>query len=588
MTFLKNVLATILGFFISLGIFFIIFLIFMSVMMSSIGSTDSAAVIVKDNSVLELEFKMPLRDYGEKVYLEDFDYTIEEYNGLNSILKAIKHASTDSKIKGILLKSSGNLSGLALVRELRVALEDFKTSGKFIYAYNDVIPQSDYYLQTVADKIYVSPLGKLNFRGLSSEVLFFKDLQDNTGVSMEVIRHGKYKSAVEPFLDNKMSDENRLQIKELLSSVWDIIVQDIAESRAITVEDLNAIATNLEARTPQLALKNKMVDGVLFQDEFENILCEAMNVSKIEDVNYINIEEYTESVSKKYSKKAKDKIAVIYAEGEIMYGSGNSRIVGDKTIVESLRKAVKNDDVKAIVLRINSPGGSVLASELIHREIAVTKQHKNVYVSMGNYAASGGYYIACHADKIFAEAGTITGSIGVFGTVPNVSKLAEKWGINAEQVTTHPNALEYSLFEKPSKSFIEENTESIEQIYELFLERVASGRGMTTEQVNEIAQGRVWSGKDALRLGLIDEIGTLDNVLEFVANEKGLESYSVVSYPLFKTSLKEMFGTYAMSLKSHSLQEELGKEAYQMYDKIKLLSQQEGIQARMLFDVSLD
>ncbi|MFJ1490154.1 signal peptide peptidase SppA [Capnocytophaga canis] len=588
MTFLKNVLATILGFFISLGIFFIIFLIFMSVMMSSIGSTDSAAVIVKDNSVLELEFKMPLRDYGEKVYLEDFDYTIEEYNGLNSILKAIKHASTDSKIKGILLKSSGNLSGLALVRELRVALEDFKTSGKFIYAYNDVIPQSDYYLQTVADKIYVSPLGKLNFRGLSSEVLFFKDLQDNTGVSMEVIRHGKYKSAVEPFLDNKMSDENRLQIKELLSSVWDIIVQDIAESRAITVEDLNAIATNLEARTPQLALKNKMVDGVLFQDEFENILCEAMNVSKIEDVNYINIEEYTESVSKKYSKKAKDKIAVIYAEGEIMYGSGNSRIVGDKTIVESLRKAVKNDDVKAIVLRINSPGGSVLASELIHREIAVTKQHKNVYVSMGNYAASGGYYIACHADKIFAEAGTITGSIGVFGAVPNVSKLAEKWGVNAEQVTTHSNALEYSLFEKPSKSFIDENMESVEQIYELFLERVAEGRGMTTEQVNEIAQGRVWSGKDALRLGLVDQIGTLDNVLEFVANEKGLESYSVVSYPLFKTSLKEMFGTYAMSLKSHSLQEELGKEAYQMYDKIKLLSQQEGIQARMLFDVSLD
>ncbi|ATA73092.1 signal peptide peptidase SppA [Capnocytophaga sp. H4358] len=588
MTFLKNVLATILGFFISLGIFFIIFLIFMSVMMSSIGSTDSAAVIVKDNSVLELEFKMPLRDYGEKVYLEDFDYTIEEYNGLNSILKAIKHASTDSKIKGILLKSSGNLSGLALVRELRVALEDFKTSGKFIYAYNDVIPQSDYYLQTVADKIYVSPLGKLNFRGLSSEVLFFKDLQDNTGVSMEVIRHGKYKSAVEPFLDNKMSDENRLQIKELLSSVWDIIVQDIAESRAITVEDLNAIATNLEARTPQLALKNKMVDGVLFQDEFENILCEAMNVSKIEDVNHINIEEYTESVSKKYSKKAKDKIAVIYAEGEIMYGSGNSRIVGDKTIVESLRKAVKNDDVKAIVLRINSPGGSVLASELIHREIAVTKQHKNVYVSMGNYAASGGYYIACHADKIFAEAGTITGSIGVFGAVPNVSKLAEKWGVNAEQVTTHSNALEYSLFEKPSKSFIDENMESVEQIYELFLERVAEGRGMTTEQVNEIAQGRVWSGKDALRLGLVDQIGTLDNVLEFVANEKGLESYSVVSYPLFKTSLKEMFGTYAMSLKSHSLQEELGKEAYQMYEKIKLLSQQEGIQARMLFDVSLD
>ncbi|GIM48957.1 signal peptide peptidase SppA [Capnocytophaga stomatis] len=557
-------------------------------MVSSLGANDTN-VVVKKNSVLELDFKTPLKDYAERVHIEDFDYTIEEFNGLNFILQAIEYAKTDDRIEGISIKSPGNIGGLVFVQELRAALQDFKTSGKFVLAYNDIIPQKDYYLQTVADGIFLNPLGYLNFRGLSSEVLFFKDIQEKTGVTMEVIRHGKYKSAVEPFLDNKMSEENRLQITTLLNSMWSVIVEDISKDRNIPIEKLNQIADNLDARTPQLAKENNLIDGVIFKDEFEQILCNKTQSSEINDVNFINIEEYAESVATKVSlKKAKDKIAVIYAEGNIMYGVGKPGIIGDETIIKSLRKATDDKNVKAIVLRVNSPGGSALASELIHREIEIAKKHKKVYVSMGNYAASGGYYIACNADRIFAEEGTITGSIGVFGAYPNVSKLAEKWGINAEQVTTHSNSLEYSLFEKPTESFIKEAKESVENIYDVFLNRVAKGRNMSVEQVNEIAQGRVWSGREALQIGLVDEIGTLNDVLSFVSKENGLESYNIESYPIFKTSLKEMFQEYPTSLKSNTLQKEMGKEAYEMYQKIQNLSQQEGIQARMLFEINLD
>ncbi|WP_203967226.1 signal peptide peptidase SppA [Capnocytophaga stomatis] len=588
MNFLKNVLAAILGFFISIGILFVLFLIFISIMVSSLGTNDKN-VVVKNNSVLELDFKTPLKDYAERVHIEDFDYTIEEFNGLNFILQAIEYAKTDDRIEGISIKSPGNIGGLVFVQELRAALQDFKTSGKFVLAYNDIIPQKDYYLQTVADGIFLNPLGYLNFRGLSSEVLFFKDIQEKTGVTMEVIRHGKYKSAVEPFLDNKMSEENRLQITTLLNSMWSVIVEDISKDRNIPIEKLNQIANNLDARTPQLAMENNLIDGVIFKDEFEQILCDKTQSSEINDVNFINIEEYAESVANKVSlKKIKDKIAVIYAEGNIIYGTGKPGVIGDETIIKSLRKATEDKNVKAIVLRVNSPGGSALASELIHREIEIAKKHKKVYVSMANYAASGGYYIACNADRIFAEEGTITGSIGIFGAYPNVNKLSEKLGVNAEQVTTHSNSMEYSLFEKPTESFIKEARESVENIYDVFLNRVAKGRNMSVEQVNEIAQGRVWSGREALQIGLVDEIGTLNDVLSFVAKENGLESYKIESYPIFKTSLKEMFQEYPTSLKVNTLQKEMGKEAYEMYQKIQNLSQQEGIQARMLFDVNLD
>ncbi len=586
--FLKTLLATILGLFISMGICLLLFLLFLSVMVGSVvGSSKNDDISVSDNSVLELSFSEPLVDYSERVTFKDFDYTSESFNGLNTTLKAIEKAKTDSHIKGIYLKSNGNLGGLAFAQELRKALEDFKTSGKFILAYNNEISQLDYYLQTVADQVYIDALGSVNLRGLSSEILFFKGLQEKTGIQMEVIRHGKYKSAVEPFLDDHMSENNRLQTTELLKSMWHTIATGIAQSRNLPLERIDEIATELGGRTAALAKANGLVDGILFRDEFEQILCEKTGKKKIDDVNFIHIEDYAEAVVGKGSSKVKDKVAVIYAEGEIVQGEGRNGVIGHKTIIRALRKAADNKDVKAIVLRVNSPGGDALASEWMHREIDMTKKKKKVYVSMGNYAASGGYYISCNADRIFAEAGTITGSIGVFGVIPNASALANQWGINAETVSTHPNAQWYSVFQKPTEQFRKETTESIERIYSIFLDRVARGRAKTVAEVDSIAQGRVWSGKEALANGLVDELGSVNDAIAYAAKENGLKEYRTVSYPVFEVDFKDVVRRYGMQLKGESLREELGNEAYEVFQELKKLSMQQGVQARLLYDVRL-
>ena len=587
MNFFKTLLASILGFFIAIAVCFIFFLLFISIMAGTVMGSSKETISIEDNSVLELSLSEPLVDYGERVFFKDFDITNEEYNGLNSVLRAIKNAKTDRHIKGIVLKSEGNLGGVAFAQELRKALQDFKTSGKFVLAYSNDISQLDYYLQTVADKIYLNPLGSVNLRGLSSEILFFKDLQEKTGVKMEVIRHGKYKSAVEPFLENQMSDNNRLQTTELLKAMWDVLATGIAESRGMTVEKVNEITTQLGGRTAVLAEQNGLVDSLLYRDEFEKIICEKVGEEDIKDVNFISIEDYAEAVIKPDTSKKKDLIAVIYADGEIMQGQGRSGVIGDETIIEALRKATDNEDVKAIVLRINSPGGDAFASELMHREISLAKAKKNVYVSMGNYAASGGYYIACAADKIFAEEGTITGSIGVFGVIPNVSTLAKNWGISAETVATHPNAQLYSSFQKPTEQFRKEMTESIEQIYSIFLDRVAQGRGKTAEQIDSIAQGRVWSGKEALAKGLVDEIGSLNDVIVYAAKENGLKDYKTISYPVFEMDFKDVFKRFGVRLMGENLRQEMGAPAYQIYQQVKRISNQRGIQARMEYDLNL-
>ena len=589
MTFFKTLLATILGFFISMGICLLLFLIFISMMIGSVvGSSSGDEITVKDNSVLELAFNEPLTDYSERISFKDFDYTSQSYNGLNTTLKAIQKAKNDKRIKGIYLKSTGNIGGLAFAQELRKALIDFKSSGKFVLAYNDEVSQLDYYLQSVADKIYISQLGSVALRGLSSEVLFFKGLQEKTGIQMEVIRHGKYKSAVEPFLDNKMSDNNRLQITQLLNAMWSVIAADIAQSRNISVDKLNEIATNVGGRTAQLAKNNGLVDDILFRDEFEKIICDKIGSKSIDKVDFINIEDYAEAViGKTSSHKAKDKIAVIYADGEIMQGEGRAEVVGNETIIRALRKAADKKEVKAIVLRINSPGGDALASELMHREIEITKKKKKVYVSMGNYAASGGYYIACNANRIFAEAGTITGSIGVFGVIPNVNALATNWGITAETVSTHPNAQWYSPYQKPTEQFRKEMTESIEQVYTVFLDRVAKGRGKTVAQIDSIAQGRVWSGKEALANGLVDELGSLNDAIAYAAKDNGLKEYRTVSYPVFEMDFKTMFRQFGAQLRGENLRNEMGVEAYEVYQQVKRIAQQRGIQARLEYDVKL-
>ncbi|MGS2737767.1 signal peptide peptidase SppA [Sinomicrobium sp. M5D2P17] len=584
MKFLRNLLASILGCIIALGVLFFMFLIFVSLA----GSQDNT-ITVRDKSVLEIGIDQPLKDYGGKFDFTDFGMKYEKYDGLNHMLEAIEQAKTDTKIQGISINSSYLPAGMAQARAIRNALNDFKSSGKFVYAYGDFYSQKDYYLASVADSVFVNPVGDIDFKGLSSEVLFFKDLQEKTGVKLEVIRHGKYKSAVEPFLDNKMSPENRHQISELLFSVWNSMLEDISDSRSIVPDSLNSIADDLAARTPIMALNAKMIDRIAYFDEYESSLKLAGGIKEDEKLEYISMQEYAEYAAKKVKKTGKDKIAVIYAEGEIVYGEGGKDYVGQGIIIKALKKARKDDKVKAIVLRINSPGGSALASDIIWREVEITKRDKPVVVSMGNLAASGGYYIASGADKIFAEPTTITGSIGVFGMLPNFKELADRMGIHAEHVVTNNQALGYSVFQPLSEEYAEVTKESIENIYSTFINHVADGREMTEEEVDSIAQGRVWSGAEALEIGLVDEIGGLEKAVEYAAEVGGTKEYTVQDFPVYTTNIQDIMdkfiGVSIAKSKEDILKEEIGEQAYQILQKIKVLSRQKGVQARLPFEL---
>ncbi len=585
MKFLRNLLAAILGCLIAFGVLFVMFIVFAAL----VGSGDEG-VKVKENSIIELSLNIPIKDYEGKNADDPFAELFEEGQGLDEILHAIQVAKNDDKIKGISMTTSFLQAGMAQTQEIRNALNDFKTEGKFIFSHADFYTQRNYYLASAGDKLFINPQGVIDFKGLSSEVLYYKELQEKTGVKMEVIRHGKYKSAVEPYLSDSMSDANRSQIKELITSLWNSMLTDISSSRNIAVADLNIIADTLGGRTPDYAVASGLLDGVLYLDEYEAMLRERIGIEEDESLNYIDFEDYVKVASKKTLKKGVDKIAVIYAQGEILYGEGGKDFIGQGVLNKALKKARDNENVKAIVMRVNSPGGSALVSDIIWREIELTKKIKPVVVSFGNVAASGGYYIAAGADKIFAEPTTITGSIGVFGTVPNINELAADIGINAEQVGTNKNSVDYSLFEPMTDTFRAQIKEGIEHTYETFLKRVADGRGMTTEQVDEIAQGRVWSGVDALELGLVDEIGNLDNAIEAAAKMVDLETYGIRQYPKYKSDferLMEDFGGVKAKVGEAFIKEELGDEAFQILKEFKQLSEQKGIQARMPFTLNI-
>ena len=586
MKFLRNLLAAILGTLIALGIIFMFFLI-----IATIAGSAEQPIIVKDNTVLEIAFDQPLKDYGGTYRFTDLDYQFEEFNGVNNVLFAINKAMDDDKIKGISIHSSFLNTGAATTKSIRDAILAFKDSGKFVYAYGDMYMQKDYYLASVADSVFLNPTGTLDFRGLSSEVLFFKELQENSGVKMEVIRHGKYKSAVEPFLSNTMSDENRQQISELLFSVWDTYLEDIGDSRGLTTEQLNNYADELATRTPELALEHNFVDVLAYMDQYVETIRNQIGLNEDEDVNRINILDYAEHASKTMRSNANDRIAVIYAQGEIGYGKGNDNYIGQEIMFKSLKKAREDDRVKAIVLRINSPGGMAITSDIIWREILVTKEVKPVIVSMGDLAASGGYYMAVAGDKIFAEPTTITGSIGVFATIPNVSGLAENWGINAEQVNTNKNATAYSVFEPASDEFKDYLTVGIEEFYQTFLRKVADGRSMTVSEVDAVAQGRVWTGKQAKEKGLVDEIGGLNEAIEFAATSTETSSYRIVNYPIYETSVEELLrglsGFGFAETKEEILKKELGEELYKVMEQLKAVGTKKGVQARLPFEINI-
>jgi protease-4 len=582
MNFFRKVLASCLG--TTLAIILITFLGFflLGIVASSFGNTDK--VTVTSNSILKINLEDAVKDY---VPVTDDPFTTlfeEDSFQLSEVLNAIENAKYDDNIQGISIEGGFINAGISQTQAIRNKLVEFKDTGKFITSYADFYTQKNYYLSSVADSIYVTPYGMVDFKGLSSERLFYKDFQDKYGVKMEVIRHGKYKSAVEGYLDNKMSDANREQISSFLNSIWSEFVDDIAVSRNMSVEELNVLADELQGRDSDIAVASDLLDGAIYKDEYNEVLEELAG----DEYKSVNIADYISTGKGRIRTTSSNKIAILYAQGNILYGKGDESYIGQESMIKAIRKIKKDSKIKAVVLRVNSPGGVALTADLIWRELELLKQEKTLVVSMGNYAASGGYYIACNADKIFAEPTTITGSIGVFGTIPNFSGLAKNIGINAEQVSTNKNSMGYSPYEPMTKDFYNVTKEGIERVYTTFLERVAEGRNMTYDQVDEVAQGRVWTGKEALEVGLVDELGSLDDAIAAAAELAELDSYKTSNYPRYKKDFEDSFkGFPFMSIKENMMEKEMGEANYKIYKEVQAMSQLEGIQMLLPYEIDI-
>ena len=547
MNFTRSFFASVLGTLTAFGLLFVILLLIISAT-ASIFNASTGVRTLSDNSILNLDLNLPIVErppvFDEIQSLLGLE---EEVLGLPNILSAIKIAAENPKIQGIRLRSDFISSGWAQTHSIRKALKDFKSKDKFIYAYGDVFTQKGYFLASVADSIFLNPLGALEFKGLASEVLYYKDFQDKYGFKMEVVRHGKYKSAVEPFLENEMSAENKFQIHTLLNDIWSTLREEISISRDLLPETLDAIVSSNKIAISEDAVSSKLIDGLAYEDVFDEKIKTRLGLDIDEKLKKVSINSVN-STKESYDASIKDRIAVVFAKGPILYGDGSESIIAQGIFVETLEELSKDDWIKAVVLRVDSPGGSALTSELIWRTIEKLKKSKPVIVSMGNVAASGGYYIAAGADHIFADPLSITGSIGVFATLPNVKGFLDDIGIQAQSVETHPNALGYSPFQTLNKSYEQQMISGIENIYDIFKERVIQGRELSPEAVENLAQGRVWSGKQALKLGLIDDLGDLQDAITLAANDLDIEDYNVIEYPKFEDNLENMLKGITPSL----------------------------------------
>ena len=547
MNFTRSFFASVLGTLTAFGLLFVILLLIISAT-ASIFNASTGVRTLSDNSILNLDLNLPIVErppvFDEIQSLLGLE---EEVLGLPNILSAIKIAAENPKIQGIRLRSDFISSGWAQTHSIRKALKDFKSKDKFIYAYGDVFTQKGYFLASVADSIFLNPVGALEFKGLASEVLYYKDFQDKYGFKMEVVRHGKYKSAVEPFLENEMSAENKFQIHTLLNDIWSTLREEISISRDLLPETLDAIVSSNKIAISQDAVSSKLIDGLAYEDVFDEKIKTRLGLDIDEKLKKVSINSVN-STKESYDASIKDRIAVVFAKGPILYGEGSESIIAQGIFVKTLEELSKDDWIKAVVLRVDSPGGSALTSELIWRTIEKLKKSKPVIVSMGNVAASGGYYIAAGADHIFADPLSITGSIGVFATLPNVKGFLDDIGIQAQSVETHPNALGYSPFQTLNKSYEQLMISGIENIYDIFKERVIQGRELSPEAVENLAQGRVWSGKQALKLGLIDDLGDLQDAITLAANGLDIEDYNVIEYPKFEDNLENMLKGITPSL----------------------------------------
>ncbi len=593
--FFKFMFASMVGTFITIMLASILtMVIFFAMLGSLIGSAADGPKEqlskVKDNTVLHVKLDHDIPDRTSNNPFENFNFQTfkaSENLGLDQILKSINHAKTDDKIKGIYLDLTSIGGGMATLEEIRSALVDFKKSGKWIISYSEIYTQGTYYLASVSDKIYLNPAGIVEHRGLSAELMFFKNALEKLEVEMQIIRHGKFKSAVEPYMLEKMSDANREQYELLLNTAWGSMIKEVAKSRKLSIDKLNELADEMKIQDAKIAKAEGLVDETFFKDELLSALGKRLKLGEGDEINYITLGKYSKSFKSNTSKKTKNEIAVIYASGEIRSGESEDGTMGSETISAAIREARLDENVKAIVLRVNSPGGSALASDVMWREVVLAKKAKPVIVSMGNVAASGGYYIACAADKIIADEKTITGSIGVFGVIPNAQGLMNnKLGITFDRVKTNKHSDLMSVFKPLTGDERDIIQLGVEKIYDDFITKVADGRGMTKEQVDSIGQGRVWMGLDAIKIGLVDEIGGLEKAIEVAKKIAKLDDYNLVDYPKRKDPFEELMEELTVNIETKVLTKTLGSE-YKYYKKVQDVSAQSGIMARMPMDIDI-
>ncbi|MGC1389597.1 MAG: signal peptide peptidase SppA [Bacteroidales bacterium] len=585
--FLKYTLATITG----IIIFSILFFVVMLASFSAIVSSGNKPVSINNNSILVLKAGVTIPDRGDQnpfSGIDLFNLSFSQAPGLNEILNNIEKASGDSKIKGILIENGLLPSGWATTEEIRNALLKFRENGKFVISYSDyILTQECYYLATACDKIYINPGSMVDFKGLSSDVMFYKKALEKIGIEVQVIRHGKFKGAVEPFILDKLSEENRNQIKDYAGSLWNQVIKDISRSRNIPAEQLNKLADNIDGNLASRAFETKLVDGLMYRDELSDTLKRMSGINKDKDLNLVSMTKYSKVPDHKTTYSVRNKIAVVYASGTIVTGKGNDSNIGANYYADVIRKARLDTSVKAIVLRVDSPGGSATASDIIWRELSLAARIKPVVISMGNYAASGGYFISAPGTKIYADPMTISGSIGVFGLIPNAGKLLEdKLGLTTETVNTNKNS-DFPSILRPMKPYEKELMQmNIERIYSDFVAKVASGRKMSINSVDSIGQGRVWSGSSALKIGLVDETGGLKDAIKGAAKLAGTESFSVRELPLLEDPYTRLLSQLTGEVRLSILKKELG-ESIKYYNMVREIKDMSGIQARLPYFIDI-
>ncbi|WP_316794177.1 signal peptide peptidase SppA [Pedobacter frigoris] len=583
--FFKYVFATVVGIVISTVLLFALFFIVVIGLVSSLENDKT--VLVSSNSVLFMNLDQAITERTpDDTFAKFLGSEGEKSIGFNDIIKSLKKAKTDDNIKCVYLNVSSPNAGFATMREVRTALLDFKTSGKKIIAYSEVYTQGAYYLASAADKVYLNPEGALEFKGLSSQLMFFKGALDKLGIEAQIIRVGTYKSAVEPFITDKMSDKNREQVTAYVYGLYNTFLDGIAHSRKLSKDSLHHIADEYKIQQPKDALAYKMIDGLRYKDEILNELKSLSGIDQKKNLKTVTINDYAKNVAADKNPSG-DKVAVIFANGDINGGEGSDNTIGSERISRTIRKARMDNSIKAIVLRVNSPGGSALASDVIWREIVLAKKVKPVIASFGDVAASGGYYIACAADSIFVQPNTITGSIGVFGVIPNFQNLLNnKLGITFDGVKTgkYADIMSTNRPLTPGERLIIQN--DVNRVYDSFITRVADGRKKSKAYIDSIGGGRVWVGTDAVKIGLADRTGSFNDAIVAAAKKAKIKDYKIVEYPEIIDPIKSFMETGTDKVKTYFAKQELG-EHYHIYEQMKSAVAKSGVQARMPFEIKV-